>query len=217
MNEQLLHFVEYELQAIALLWMAVIYTLKAVQLSRLPMPWDRAPPRGGAGAGAMHSYARIFMPWSVESSRKYPGRWAEFAIYHLAALAAIINTFTIPFAPQLLTPPVRMATAALIALAIPIGFFKLVRRISRPELRVISTPDDYFSLISLQLFFFSGVMVLLYNTPFWRMTYFLVTAAFLFYVPFSKISHYIYYFFAHALTGSRYGWRGVTPREGAAR
>ena len=48
MNEQLLHFVEYELQAIALLWMAVIYTLKAVQLSRLPMPWERAPQRGGA-------------------------------------------------------------------------------------------------------------------------------------------------------------------------
>jgi len=217
MNEQLLHFVEYELQAIALLWMAVIYTLKAVQLSRLPMPWERAPRRASGRAGAMHSYARIFMPWSVESTRKHPARWAEFAIYHLAALAAIVNTFTLPFAPELMTAPVRMFTAALIALAIPLGFFKIVRRLSRPELRVISTPDDYFSLISLQLFFFSGVMVLLYNTPFWRMTYFLVTAAFLFYVPFSKISHYIYYFFAHALTGSRYGWRGVTPREGVAR
>ena len=214
MNEQLLHFVEYELQAIALLWMAAIYTLKAVQLSRLPMPWERAPRRASATAGAMRSYARIFMPWSVESSRKHLGRWAEFAIYHLAALAAIVNTFTLPFAPQLMTAPVRMVTAGLIALAIPIGFVKLVRRLSRPELRAISTPDDYFSLVSLQLFFFSGVMVLLYDTPFWRLTYFLVTAAFLFYVPFSKISHYIYYFFAHYLTGARYGWRGIAPQGG---
>ena len=36
--EQVLHFVEYELQIIALTWMAVLYTIKAVQLSRLPMP-----------------------------------------------------------------------------------------------------------------------------------------------------------------------------------
>jgi hypothetical protein len=45
------------------------------------------------------------------------------------------------------------------------------------------------------------------------MTYFLATAAFLFYVPFSKISHYVYYFFAHYLTGARYGWRGVVPER----
>ena len=44
----------------------------------------------------------------------------------------------------------------------------------------------------------------------------LVVAAFLFYVPFSKISHYVYYFFAHYLTGSRYGYRGVVPGGGAS-
>jgi hypothetical protein len=36
----------------------------------------------------------------------------------------------------------------------------------------------------------------------------------LFYVPFSKISHYVYWFFARVLMGVRYGRRGVAPRTG---
>jgi len=43
-----------------------------------------------------------------------------------------------------------------------------------------------------------------------------VTAVFLFYVPFSKISHYVYWFFARVLMGVRYGRRGVMPRTGGA-
>ncbi len=103
--------------------------------------------------------------------------------------------------------------AILIAPSVLVGIYKIVSRIMKPELRYISTFDDYFSLISLESFLFFGVMVLLYDTPFWRSWYFLITAFFLFYVPFSKISHYIYFFFAHILTGWRYGWRGIIPQK----
>ena len=206
-----LHFVEHELQIIALTWMAVLYTTKAVQLSRLPMPWEQGPQRGSPAAGAARSYAGIFMPWARESSRRHPWRWFEFGAYHVGAGVAIIITFTLPFASGIMTRSVSVACAVLIAPALLVGFAKIYRRFTQPDLRYISSPDDYFSLITLQSFFFTAVMVLLYDTPGWRMAYFLVVAAFLFYVPFSKISHYVYYFFAHALTGSRYGWRGVVP------
>ncbi len=213
----LLHFVEYELQAIALTWMGVIYGIKIYQLSRLPMPWERGPVRGNPSLGILHSYGTIFMPWSMESSRKHLGRWLEFGLYHIGALVAIVNTFTFPFAPGLMTQPVRVLFAVLIAPAILVGIIKLVRRITSPELRLVSTPDDYFSLISLEFFFFAAIMALLVDTAFWRMAYFLITAGFLFYVPFSKISHYIYFFFSHFLTGRRYGWRGVLPQAGTDR
>jgi len=111
---------------------------------------------------------------------------------------------------------VKLVFAALIAPAMVVGLIKLGRRIVRPELRIVSTPDDYFALVSLQLFFFFAVMALLVGTSSWQLAYFLVTALFLFYVPFSKISHYIYFFFSHYLTGRRYGWRGV-PSGGIAR
>jgi len=212
-TEHLLHFVEYELQAIALAWMAIIYTIKAIQLSRLPMPWEREVKKGNPGQGVMRSYASIFMPWAVESSRNHMGRWAGFAIYHVGCLVAIVNTFTFTFAPAFMSPSIRLLFGILIAPAILVGFLKIYRRIRLPELRLISTPDDYFSLISLQLFFFTAVMALLLNTPFWRLSYYIITALFLFYVPFSKISHYIYFFFARFLTGARYGWRGIIPQK----
>jgi hypothetical protein len=43
------------------------------------------------------------------------------------------------------------------------------------------------------------------------LAYFFVTAFFLLYVPFSKISHYIYYPFARWYLGRTLGYRGVFP------
>jgi len=211
--ESFMHFVEYELQAIALTWMVVLYTLKAIQLSKLPMPWEKETQKGNASQGVLRSYGAIFMPWSVESSRDHFWRWAGFALYHIGCLVAIVNTFTYTFAPGIMTPTVKLVFSILIAPAILIGFSKFIRRIVKPEIRHISTPDDYFSLLTLQLFFFTGIMALLLGTVFWRSSYYIITAAFLFYVPFSKISHYVYFFFARFLTGKRYGWRGIIPQN----
>ena len=177
------------------------------------MPWERAEYKGSSGRGVLKSYGSIFMPWSMESSRNHMGRWLEFGTYHVGALVAIVNTFTFPFAPGFMTPTVRIIFAVLIAPSILVGFIKLVKRFSKKELRIISTPDDYFSLVSMQVFLFLAVMALLTNTPGWRMWYFIVTAFFLFYVPFSKISHYIYFFFARFLVGARYGVKGVIPQS----
>ena len=215
MNPSTVSFIEYELQAIALIWMAVIYTVKAIQLSKLPMPWEKGERSGSPQMGVLKSYGSIFMPWSMESSRKHGWRWLFFGLYHIGALVAIVNTFTLPFAPQLMTDTVKLIFGILIAPSVVVGLIKLIQRITKPELRHISTFDDYFSLISLEFFLFFGVMTLLTGAPFWSISYFLITAFFLFYVPFSKISHYIYFFFSHVLTGWRYGYRGINPQKPA--
>jgi len=93
--------------------------------------------------------------------------------------------------------------------ALIVGFIKLWRRIVAPELRVVSTPDDYFSLAAVQVFFFFTAMALITEARGWMVAYFLITAAFLIYVPFSKISHYVYWFFARVFFGIRYGRRGI--------
>jgi hypothetical protein len=212
LSDGFVHFAEYELQIIALVWLCVLYVIKAFQLSRLPMLREKAPIKGNAVSGALRSYTNIFIPWSMESSRKHFWRWVEFGTYHVGAGIAILNTFTSPFVPGMMTEPVRWAFAILIVPALVLGLVKLVRRITRPEMRLISTPDDYFALASVEVYFFFAIMALLVNTPLWRTIYFLITAGFLFYVPFSKISHYVYFFFAAAITGSRYGRRGVRPQ-----
>ena len=215
--EKFLHFAEFDLQIIALSVFAVLYAIKAWTLARLPMRWENAPAKGSPAAGVAYSYASTVVPWMMSSSTQHWTRWLEFGLYHIGAGLAILSTFTLPFAPQLMIQPVRIVFAIAVALALAVGAIRLWRRFSDPNLRVISTPDDYFSLAAVEVFFFLTVMTLVANTPGWRLAYFLVTAAFLFYVPFSKISHYIYWFFARVLMGVRYGRRGVILRAGGTR
>jgi nitrate reductase gamma subunit len=215
-SEQLLHFAEFELQIIALSVFAILYGLKVWSMARLPLTWENAPPKGSASSGVAYSYAATVAPWMMNAGTQHLGRWLEFGIYHVGAGLAILSTFTLPFGPQLMIQPVRIVFAISVALALVVGVIRIWRRVADPALRVISTPDDYFSLIAVEVFFFLTVMALISDKPDWRFAYFVVTAAFLLYVPFSKISHYVYWFFSRVLMGIRYGRRGVIPKAGGA-
>jgi len=160
----------------------------------------------------VYSYSWLFLPWAMQSTRQHLWRWFEFAVYHLGAGAAILATFTIPFVPSVMTRNVSLTMAVLVAGALVMGGLKLWRRIVSPDLRLVSTPDDYFSLAGVEVFFLFTVMALVTRLSGWMKAYFITTAAFLFYVPFSKISHYVQWFFARAFFGLRFGRRGIiTP------
>jgi len=205
------HFALYDLQLIALGILVLLYAIKIRQLIRLPMPAegtaaDRATTDGRAVAA---SYASILTPTALESTRQHWGRWLAFAGYHLGILVAILATFTIPFTPALMTKPVRVFCAATILIGLLAGFLKIAWRLTIPELRVISKPDDFFGLAVLQLWFLVAIPAILLDHIGWLTVYFVITALLLVYVPLSKISHYIYWFFSRYLIGQKYGRRGV--------
>jgi len=212
-SEGLLHFVELELQIIALILFAGLYSLKIAQLIKLPLPKERAPATGNPAKGVAFSFSTLINPLSMTSTTRHLWRWIEFLIYHLGALAAILATFTLPFAPGIMTKSVRLVFALFIGLGALIGVFKIVRRIVNPHMRYISVPDDYFSLAAVEIYFVVAALCLVYYTDIWRFIYFLITALFLVYVPFSKISHYVYWFFARVYLGIRFGRRGILPRK----
>ncbi len=209
MEDPVLDFVKFDLQIFALSWLALAYLFKIYQILRLPWPREKAPQRGSQGMGVIYSYAWLLCPWSMESTRRHLWRWLEFAVYHVGAGAAILATFTIPFVPSLMTRNVSLTMAVLVAGAFLMGSLKLRRRIVSPDLRRVSTPDDYFSLAGVEVFFLFTFMALVTGLPGWMKAYFITTAAFLFYVPFSKISHYVQWFFARAFFGLRFGRRGI--------
>ena len=214
MEDSFLSFVKFDLQIVALAWLGLAYIYKIYQLLRLPWPREVAPRKGSEESGVAVSFSRLFRPQAMSSTAQHPGRWLEFAVYHLGALAGIAATFTIPFAPALMTRPVSLVFALFVAGGFVAGLFKLQRRLTRPELKIVSTPDDYFALVGVEVFFFFTFMALVTGGRGWMIAYFLTTAAFLFYVPFSKISHYVQWFFARAFFGLRYGRRGViVPRK----
>ncbi len=214
-----LRFVSDDLQLMALSFMAIVYILRIRWLLKFKASRERQAPSGSLSTssfkGIIYSWANIAMPWSMESTRRMAFFYAQFVIFHLAVAANIGMSFVIPYAPGLMKPIVVVRLLQLLfAAAFLIGCYRLYRRFSNPAMRLISTPDDIFSLVlltawSLVSFFAAPNRPDLGEGP--LRVYFIMTAFFLIYVPFSKISHYLYYPFTRFYFGRTMGHRGVYP------
>jgi len=214
-----LHFSEHRLQEVALLIMAVVYTLRIRWLLHFKAGKERQAPTGSGSLkpnfAILYSWANIAMPWVMESTRTKLFLYGQFVLFHLGVTAAILLSFIIPYGPGLL-----QSTAFVLVLrvciggAFLVGLLRMYRRVSQPVMRKISTPDDYFSLLLLTVWFFFAFLSVPNKTDLgeWPLaTYFVLTAFFLLYVPFSKISHYLYYPFTRYYFGRSMGRRGVFP------
>ena len=168
--------------------------------------------------GIIYSWGNILMPWSMESTRKQIIIYIQFVIFHLGVTLAILQSFLIPYAPQVMEITWVVTTfQVVIGAACIIGILRIIRRLSKPVMRAISTPDDYFSIFLLTVWFFFAFWAAPNNyaaTETYLMAYFWLTAFFLIYVPFSKISHYLYYPFTRFYLGRTMGYRGVYPLRG---
>lgn len=219
-----LHFAQHRLQEIALCIMAIVYTIRLIWLFRFKAGRDRQPQTGPEGTtprkGILYSWANIATPWAMESTRNNKFLYIQFVIFHIGVTVAIGLSFIIPYSPGLLNSItfVRIIQA-LTAAAFLVGMLRLFRRVFDPYMRAISTPDDYFSLLLLIVWFLFATLAAPNNLERGEgimLTYFIMTAFFLVYVPFSKISHYLYYPFTRLWFGRTMGHRGVYPLRRSA-
>jgi len=152
----------------------------------------------------------------MESTRQKPWFYVQFVVFHLGVAAAIAATFIIPYRPALFrVRPVAVGFQAVLAAGVVVGILRLLRRLRLPAIREISSPDDYFSLALMIVYFAAGFLAVPNPVarPEWPLILFFgLTAFFLVYVPFSKISHYLYYPFARWVLGKTLGHRGIGPR-----
>jgi len=216
---ELLRFSEYTLQEIALTFMAIVYLIRLIWLFRFKVGQDRQPPTGPPGTtprkAIIWSWANVAMPWAMESTRTKAFTYAQFVIFHLGVTVAIALSFVIPYAPRWLElPGVIPAGQTIVGAAFFVGVLRIIRRTSDKHMRAISSPDDYFSLILLTVWFFFAILAVPNNTQNGEgimVAYFILTGFFLIYVPFSKISHYLYYPFTRYYLGRTLGHRGAYP------
>ncbi len=221
-----LHFCEHGLQELALVFMALVYTTRIIWFLRFKAGGERQAPTGSGDAdtrkGVLYSWGNIVMPWAMESTRRKPFFYAQFVIFHLGVTAAIGLSFLIPYGPYfsgtqeglLGGTPVVWFFQAIIGAAFVVALIRVVRRVSDPYMRAISSPDDYFSLVLLTVWFLSAVLAApnqFAEGEGYLFAFFILTAFFLVYVPFSKISHYLYYPFTRYYLGKSLGYRGVFP------
>lgn len=157
----------------------------------------------------------------MASTRRHAGFYAQFVVFHLGVAASILMSFLISYAPEWIAArPVVITLQTIFAAAFATGVARLVRRIASPYIRAISSPDDYFSLALLVVWLALSFLAAPNDrargeTP--LIAYFLLTAFFLMYVPFSKISHYLFYPFARWYLGRTLGHRGVYPLKSGAK
>jgi nitrate reductase gamma subunit len=216
---EFLHFSEHTLQEVALGFMALVYTTRIVWFLAFKAGGERqastGPARTTPAKGILYSWANVAMPWAMESTRRHYLIYAQFVAFHLGVTAAIGLSFVIPYAPGLLVSQALVVVLQIIiGAAFLVGVLRFIRRVSDPYMRAISSPDDYFSLVLLTVWFFFAVLAVPNNTSGgeWHLLgYFIMTAFFLVYVPFSKISHYLYYPFTRYYLGKTMGYRGIYP------
>lgn len=202
-----------------LIVMAIIYTFRVRWLLKFPAGKDRQPQTGPAGTtpekGMWYSLFNIANPMGMESTRTKFFNYLQFVIFHLGVTAAIALSFMIPYTPGLLKIGIVVTIFQwTIGAACAVGVIRIIKRFGSKYLRAISTPDDYFSLLLLTVWFFyatQSVDMFNQNSETIMKIYFYMTAFFLFYVPFSKISHYLYYPFTRYYFGRTMGYRGVYP------
>jgi len=210
---------------IALVVMAIVYTMRIRWLLSFNLGKDKSAP-GNPGqsnkqSGARYSFFNVAMPWSMESTRKPKGFifYLSFVIFHMGVVAGIALAFVSTIAPDFLRiPVVGYTTLVFLVAAFLVSVYRVFRRALRPLMRLISTPDDYFSLLMLTVWFGLGACTQAYLMGIWGMTsetllvaYLYLTSFFLLYVPFSKISHYLYYPFTRIYIGRALGQRGSYP------
>ncbi len=200
--QQLTH--EIGTAILVLLYLARLVVL----LKRRPARDLASKPRGEIWKGTVDAFLTIVAPWRMESTKKHWTRYVEFVVFHIGVFLCIALSFVITYAPGILTPPVRAAVFALMAASLVAGGLRLVRRVRLPEMRIISSPDDYLAM-GMVLGFLGTGMLSLTGWEAAIIAYFVVSALFLAYEPFSKIRHYIYYPFARYYYGAAFGRRGV--------
>lgn len=214
------HFLDIlanEVQIIALSFLGTVYLIRVIWLFRFQSRRERTYPAGNERLGIARSMMNIAMPWAVETVRKNPGFYVQFIIFHSGVIAAIAATFIIPYWPRLFDSRIYVVLfQILIGAAFVVGIMRLLRRITNPSIRLISTMDDYFSL-GLMTIYFAVAAWAISNThkeEDWPLiVFFALTAFFLIYVPFSKISHYLYYPFTRYFIGRTMGHRGVGQKK----
>lgn len=209
-----LYILEEPVQYVCLTFMATMYAIKIYQLMKKPPPPEKAELKGDRFAGAIHSLANVLRPWGMESTRNHVYFYFEFVIFHIAVALTIGSTFFIPLIPWLMTPLVSKVIMVFMGLALLIGVRRIIRRIVVPEIRIISSPDDYFAVSLMTVFFGVGLVTMwlwIQGKPEtgWMWVFFLMVTFFLLYVPFSKISHYVLYPFGRVMYGQIFGGRGI--------
>jgi nitrate reductase gamma subunit len=188
----------------AIFVVGVVYILVAAQ--RRPYQSEQAPVKRSPAQGVLYAFTLGMAPWAKESARKHWVAYIRGIIIHVGIFMAAAFLIASPLLAQMILP-LRISLAALFGVGAVLGVAGFGIRLGDPTMRLLSTPDDYFSLALVTLFLASGAVSAI--KPDFLPLFWTISGITLAYAPFGKIKHFIYFFYERVFIGLFFGRRGV--------
>jgi hypothetical protein len=176
------------------------------QIMNRPFKNDLSRPRGDARRGILYAFTLGMAPWEKESTRRHWVAYVRGILFHVGTFTAF-GVFLISPWMSALPAWLRWALFAVALAGALFGFAGIWMRLSGPNERALSVPDDYFSVFLTSLYGLLAAVSLAWAAA---LPVFYITGAVLcVYVPFSKIRHCVYFFYSKFFFGKNFGHRGV--------
>jgi nitrate reductase gamma subunit len=217
-----LSFARGPMFSVALLIFVAGMLYRLVSVVGLRWSRDRVPARGSKAGGVARSFLKglliwPFIPWVKNTFSRNPVIYLAGGLFHLGLFVVIflgtahmlVWKSLLGFGwPTLPLPIVDWLAAGSITAMLAL----LIHRLVNPVLRLISGPAEYLSWLFVFLPMVSGYILthhlwfayeMAFTLHMWSINLMLV------WIPLSRISHFMFYFFSRAIHGQEFGKRGV--------
>jgi hypothetical protein len=182
--------------------------LRYAEMKSRVLPTDGSPVKGNISHGILYAFTQGMTPWSKESTRIHMMPYLRGIGFHVSIFIAIGEVILSPFWKYL-----HPFHSLFLFWVLIVGAFLGVRggilRITEPNLRGLSLPDDHFAIWLVTLFIAVTGFALI-NDAFIIPMYIMSAITFV-YIPLGKIRHCLYFFFSRIFFGKFFGRRAVFP------
>jgi nitrate reductase gamma subunit len=192
----------------SLIFAVIGLAIRVALLLAHPYVTDPSPPKASARKGVFYAFTLGMLPWKKESARLHPLVYIRGVLFHIGIFTFIILLFMSLFL-DLTNLSGNVAFIPTLGLGLIAGVAALIARFTDRNLRALSKPDDYISLVLINLVLLSGLAFVLNLAN--RTVYWGFVSVLCLYLPWSKVPHVAYFFFSRTVFGVMFGRRGVLP------
>jgi nitrate reductase gamma subunit len=219
-----LAFARGPLFQVAFLFLIAGLAYRLVRVIFLGWTRDKVPPKGSKAAGVAKAFLKgmiiwPFIPWVKNTFKKNPLIYIAGGLFHLGLFVVLVLGTAhmlvwkslLGFGWKTLALPIVDWMAAITIVAMIILF---INRLINPVLRMISGPAEWANLLFVFLPMVTGYIMthhLWFRYEVLFSLHMIAVDVLFIWIPVSRISHFIFYFFSKTIHGVDFGKRAVEP------